>query len=297
MVFVGRDLLHGLPAEFPVRRCRECGLFYLSPRPDRSEIAHYYPEDYWPHNVVAIADRFTALARLNWRRAMDKRLQTVLPYAGERGRVLDIGCATGGFLESMRRLGWQSFGVEPNQKAVTYARERFGLEVFCGELEQASYPTGFFDLVTLWDVLEHLHDPLSTLQEVARVIKPGGTLAINIPNPDGIEARLFGPYWTGWDVPRHLNVFPQATLWKLLGELGFSRVAVTSTVHNTGGLPISFGYWAFAHTRRRTLGQMATRMLASWPARLVLAPYFYILSSFNTASFVTVIARRVSRTE
>jgi SAM-dependent methyltransferase len=292
IVFVGRDLLHGLPGKFPLRRCKDCGLFYLSPRPDRNEIAHYYPEDYWPHNIVAVADRPGPLERLSWQRATAKRLQAVLPHAGERGKALDVGCATGSFLDSLHHLGWQPFGVEPNEKAAAYARARFGLDVFCGELEQACYPSSFFDLVTLWDVLEHLHDPRGTLLEVARVTKSGGALVMNIPNPDGIEARLFGPYWAGWDVPRHLNMFPLATLWSLLEEVGFSRGGVSYTVHNTAGLPLSLEYWLAAHVGHITLRRLVTGLVSSWLVHLALMPYSRLLSKSGRASFMTVIMRR-----
>jgi SAM-dependent methyltransferase len=292
VIFVGHDYWYGLPGDFPLRRCKECGLFYVSPRPTREEIGRYYPEDYWPHNVVAVADLPTAWERWKWQRAIDKRLHIVLSHAGEPGRVLDIGCGTGNFLDNMRRLGWQTFGVEPNQRAVAYARGRFSLEVFDGELEQAQYPEGFFDLVTLWDVLEHVHDPRGTLLEIARVTKPGATLIMNIPNPEGIEARWFGPYWAGWDVPRHLNVFPQGTLWKMLAALGFSRVAITSAVHNTGGLPLSLGNWLAARTGRVGFEHPATRVVSSWPFLLVLAPYYRLLSRFNAASCMTIVARR-----
>jgi len=292
VVFVGRDLLHGLPGDFPVRHCRDCGAFYLSPRPTQGEIAYYYPEDYAPHNIAAVADHRTAWARWNLQYAMNKRLRAVSPYVREPGRVLDLGCATGNFLDNMRRLGWKPFGVEPNQSAAAYARERFGLEIFCGELEQAGYPEGLFDLVTLWDVLEHLHNPHRTLMEVARVTKAGGMLAINVPNPDGIEARLFGPYWAGWDVPRHLMVFPRPTLLRMLATLGFDQVKVTSFINNTGGLPLSLQFWLGVHTQYMVFPQLATKLMTSWPARLALTPYYSFLSRFNIASSMTIVAWR-----
>jgi 2-polyprenyl-3-methyl-5-hydroxy-6-metoxy-1,4-benzoquinol methylase len=98
------------------------------------------------------------------------------------GRILDVGCSSGLFLELARREGWGPHGVELSERAVKAAKRNFGLNAFCGTLAQARFPDASFDAVTLWDDIEHFDDPKADLVEVARVTRPGGVLVISTPN-------------------------------------------------------------------------------------------------------------------
>ena len=143
--------------------------------------------------------------------------------------MLDVGCATGSFLDCMRKRGnWQISGVEVNQEAARYARERFSLDVFAGELLEANCPAHHFDVVTLWHVLEHLHSPLDTLMEISRILKDDGALFLSVPNSDSYDARVFGDCWIGLDPPRHLYTFSAKTLKRLLAEAGFETIDTTN---------------------------------------------------------------------
>ncbi|NJP07736.1 MAG: class I SAM-dependent methyltransferase, partial [Chloroflexaceae bacterium] len=93
--------------------------------------------------------------------------------------------------------------------------------VFAGPFEQAEYATGRFDAVTMWDVLEHLHDPLASLREVRRIVRPGGLLFVRVPDAGSIMARLCGDYWSGYDLPRHMTMFTLPTLLRMLAASGF----------------------------------------------------------------------------
>lgn len=131
--------------------------------------------------------------------------------AHERGRLLDVGCGNGSFLDQMRQLGWDVTGVEPDGAAVTVAREKLGLQVFEGSLEEAGLPAGHYDAITMNHVIEHLPDPIVTLKECHRVLKPGGELVVATPNIKGMGSQFFGEHWRGLEVPRHLHLFcPQS---------------------------------------------------------------------------------------
>jgi SAM-dependent methyltransferase len=131
--------------------------------------------------------------------------------ACEGGRLLDVGCGNGSFLDQMRQLGWDVTGVEPDGAAVTVAREKLGLRVFEGSLEEAGLPGGHYDAITMNHVIEHLPDPIVTLKECHRVLRPGGKLIVATPNINSMGSQVFGEHWRGLEVPRHLHLFcPQS---------------------------------------------------------------------------------------
>ncbi|MBA3531641.1 MAG: class I SAM-dependent methyltransferase [Ardenticatenales bacterium] len=282
-------LLHQSHEIFRLLTCTACGHIYQSPRPSIAGIDAYYPDDYLPF-LRAIEDEKHWWKRLDRRYGHNRRCMTVHQAAGQVGRLLDVGCATGIFLDGMRRLGWQVVGVEPSSSAARYARERFGLPIFKGRLEETSFATGAFDVITLWDVLEHIHDPQQTLDEVARLLKPGGLLVFSVPNPDSLEAQGLGCYWAGWDLPRHLNLFRLPHLRQHLALRGLQIERVRSFMLGYILLIMSLEYRWRAEGRDATL---LSRLLRSWPLRLLSVPYYAGPANwFNWSSVMVVFARR-----
>jgi len=203
-----------------------------------------------------------------------------------------VGCATGIFLDGMRRRGWETWGVELNVRAARYARDRLGLEVFVGELEGAAFPDRFFDVVTLWDVLEHVRDPRRTLGEIARISRPEGLLVLSLPNPDCLEARLFGPYWAGWDMPRHLHLFSLPVLERLLAGTSFQIHEVSSFTGRYHVFVLSTQLWLAEHLASRRLRQLILALMRSWPARALALPCYALAGRWGLSSIMTVFARR-----
>lgn len=291
LVLEGKDRLYGIEGMFPLVRCRHCGLIYLNPRPGLDEMARYYPSDYIAY-YRAIEDEPSFLRRLDRRYGLHKRCREVIRRAGGPGRLLDVGCATGVFLDGMRLRGWTVTGVEINAKAAQYARERLGLEVFVGELEEAGYPDASFDVITLWDVLEHVRDPRWTLEEIGRILRPEGLLVLSLPNPDCLEARFFGPYWAGWDVPRHLYIFSLPVLERLLAETGFQIQEVSSFTGRYHVLVLSTQLWLAEHLASQRLRQLVLAVMRSWPARVLALPWYALADRWNQSSIMTVFAHR-----
>lgn len=148
------------------------------------------------------------------------------------GRLLDVGCGDGSFLHRMQQKGWQVAGVDFDPQAVAAARRRYGLELVVGDLQSAQFGRESFDAVTLNHVIEHLFDPRETLQEVRRVLRPGGLLVVVTPNPESLGHRRHGAHWFGLDPPRHLHLFPPATLRRVVEQAGFRIVTIeTTAVH------------------------------------------------------------------
>jgi len=251
----------------------------------------YYPENYISY-TRAIEDEPRFWRRLDRRYGLHRRCRAVISRAGRPGRLLDLGCATGIFPHGMRRRGWETWGVEPHAGAAQYARDRLGIDVFVGELEGVAFPVRFFDVVTLWDVLEHVRDPRRTLEEIARILRPQGLLVLNLPNPDCLEARLFGPYWAGWDVPRHLHVFSRRALERLLAETGFQIQDVSSFTGCYHGLVLSTRFWLAEHLAGQWLRQLILAVMHSWPARALALPWYAVAGRRNQCSVMTVFVRR-----
>lgn len=293
LLFVGCDEWFGLPGEFPVCKCRQCGLIYLNPRPTPETIGGYYPAQYTPY-LPAIADEPTLWRRWNRRYAMSKRVQLVQAHVSPPGRVLDVGCATGNFLAALREAGWQVQGVETNEGAAAYGRQRLDLDIFTGTLEEAHFPDHTFDLVIFWDVLEHVHQPRQALQEALRITKPGGHLLLSLPNPDSFEANWFGRHWGGWDIPRHLCVFPQSTLPHLFNKTGWQMEDLVCATGRMWLFNLSLDHWANAHLKSPRLRQLLMRVSRSLPAQLVALPYFMVAENLKKGSIMAIFARRSS---
>jgi len=229
LVLVGKDLIHSIPGTFNVVRCRTCGLMRTSPRPTPETIGAYYPDNYGPYlgtQVVRIEQnrrRFSSL------RAIAKRLfilkSNCLPSL-EPGRMLEIGCASGGFMHEMAKKGWEVEGVEFSPKAAEAARA-LGYAVHTGGVESAPSPKEPYDLIVGWMVLEHLHEPVFALRKLHDWAKPGATLAISVPNAGTWQFRLFLNKWYPLQLPTHLTHFTPETARMVLAKGGW----VVSQVH------------------------------------------------------------------
>lgn len=285
------DIIHQLPGEFTLRRCTECGLMYLSPRPTLRSIGNYYPPDYTPYRPPIEEERF-ALMRYMRRRKLIKRRVLMEKYGSlKQGRVLDVGCATGLFLHEMQLAGWEATGVEPIQSAAELARTRFGLHVFQGRLGDAPFEPQSFDAITFWDVLEHTFSPRAELAHAARLLKPGGLIAINVPNWDSFDRRPFGANWQGFDPPRHLYVFSRQTLTEFLSQTGFQVVAWVCFMPGFFTWVVSVQRWLTA--RHPQWARPATRILNFPGVRLLFEPWFAWMNYRLTGPVIAVFARRV----
>jgi SAM-dependent methyltransferase len=237
-----------------------CEFIYLNPRPTRDEIKAYYPSEYYPPAELSSrthVDRFfkrlskvmkkgireefygypatsrSRVARLlrcialypeYWHLRFAGR--DILPFKGQ-GRLLDVGCGPGRLLQELRGQGWEVYGVDFSSVAVSRAQS-VGLNVKEGDLLTAGFESNFFDVVIFSHSLEHVYDPVATLQEARRVLKPGGWVLLYLPNAGSAEARLFGEWWVAWDPPRHLFHFDKRSSARLLEMAGF-RVVKTKT--------------------------------------------------------------------
>jgi len=203
--------------------CRGCGLIQQNPQSVPEAVAARYDETYLRYeeeNQLVFRDlELLALGDLGFEAATGP-LFARAHEEGRKPRVLDVGCATGALLAAFRDVGWEPQGVEISVAQARYGEDRFRLHIFAGSLEAAAFPDAAFDLVHASHLIEHLGDPAAFLDEVARVLAPGGLLALTTPNADGFQAKLFGSGWRS-AIYDHLYLFSLRTLTALLESRSF----------------------------------------------------------------------------
>lgn len=209
---------------FTVRECRSCSLRFTSPVPGPEEIGRFYQsEDYISHSDTraGLVNKLYHLVRTVSLNQKKKWVEKATRRHG--GRLLDIGCGTGAFLQVMKQAGWVTTGLEPDSGARQVAAEKYHISVL-PPAELYRLPRGSFEAVTLWHVLEHVHDLHGYLDQIASLLAPGGRAFVAVPNYTSPDARKYAAFWAAWDVPRHLYHFSPAALTALAGRHGL-RVA------------------------------------------------------------------------
>lgn len=320
------DLEHATGTDFRLVRCLECGHVYLNPAPTPETLHLCYPAGYGPHRVDESADgrdsdrtqtgrsspeigtvwylrapvrSLPGLRRLyHW--LIDNRSQELPPVDPSGRSALELGCATGQFLEVLRERGWRAGGIDLVEAPVRVARGR-GFDVHRGEFRDAGFAPESVDDVFAWMVIEHLPDPAETVNEIFRVMRPGGWFCFSVPNFASPERRLFGKHWKGYELPRHLQHFTPSRLRELLTAAGFEQVRL---IHQSDSLYWigSLASWLDPPTASRRAGGLRGRVGAGlWRwyrdnpplgLQLLLAPVAKFQAWLRLSGKLTVIARK-----
>lgn len=226
-----------LSGTWSFQRCANsaCGVYWLDPAPPPHEIWRAYAT-YHTHTRVtsnplakatlSLAHRLIKLILLPlWIAKGLKREADYLRFmtlAREPlGKLLDVGCGGGRFLNRMKKRGWQVEGIDFDEQATQRVASRYQIKTYVGDLTQCALPDNSFDAITMSQTIEHLYDPLTTLRESLRILKPGGILIMTTPNVDSIGVHEFGQFWRGWEAPRHLHLFSVDSLQRITQGAGF----------------------------------------------------------------------------
>lgn len=235
------------PGRWAYWRCLQCSALYLNPRPNVRSIgrayAHYYTHD---DDALSFLARFKECVvneflshryglNLEPRWSLPRcfswvlnpiRHKLVMPFGFEslqslsKGRLMDVGCGSGKFLQIGQQLGWDCFGLELDPEAVKTARQ-LGLNVEEGSYEKLADYSAYFDCIVCSHVLEHVYQPIDLLQRLYGALRPGGTLLLSAPNSMSDASSFFGPYWRGLEAPRHLAIPAAPFLRDYLRGIGF----------------------------------------------------------------------------
>ena len=207
---------------FNISQCEKCGFTFTQDSPEESEAGRYYESDeYISHSnsKKRITDKAYQIIR---RIMLNRKKRIIRKITGlSSGSILDIGSGTGHFLNTMKIAGWSIKGVEINVKAREFASSRFKIDTISPEKIQM-LPSGSFDCITLWHVLEHFHEPYRFMEEIGRLLKPDGLVIIALPNNRSYDSTYYGKSWAAYDVPRHLWHFNPDTFSLFAGRNKFN---------------------------------------------------------------------------
>lgn len=210
--------------EFVVWQCRDCTLRFTQDVPDEESIGAYYQSpDYISHSNTGKGLLNQLYQRVR-RFTLQQKRNLISAYTGDKGRLLDIGAGIGAFLSVMQESGWEVKGIEPDEGARKNASALFGLQ-----LEEPSalskLPGGYYKAITLWHVLEHVHQLHPYLEKLKALLAPEGKIFIAVPNYTAADSEAYRNYWAAYDVPRHLYHFSPLSMEKLLEQHGLKLVA------------------------------------------------------------------------
>ncbi|MEK6617291.1 MAG: class I SAM-dependent methyltransferase [Nitrospirota bacterium] len=311
-----RDLTLGnSEEEFTVVRCEACGLLFLNPRPDRTEMGRFYPPRYFADGTLKPRSELERRVK-RWSNAVKRwiredfygypgaslprgvriirrlllwpekarrvfRGREILPWVGQ-GRLLDVGCGPGFGLAALQDQGWDVYGLDASEVVVAHAQKRFGDRVRLGDPVATDYKDREFDVVMFSHALEHMYDVPAVLREIRRILDDRGLLVITLPNAGSWEATLFGRWWFPWELPRHLYHFEKMTLARMLAQTGFRVVRMWTGV----------GSLFFMASLERSWTQRFGRSLpARWLAeRVVARPFCLLAGHLGYGTEITVYA-------
>jgi SAM-dependent methyltransferase len=224
---------------FTFVRCADCRLVFVNPQVREDVVLSEYrtaeTNDLWFD--VLTSERQLALDREKFTEILD----LLEPYKGD-GRLLDVGCSIGLFLDLARERGWTGVGIEFAPRALAYARQQYGLEVLDVPLDEAGFADESFDAVGLLSVLEHTNEPRRMLGDVARVLRPGGAVYVVVPNVESLACRVLHGGARTFDGRNHLVYFSPSTLSDLLDRCGFDVPHVVTTVSSAAAIQEHLAY-------------------------------------------------------
>ncbi|MEW6618108.1 MAG: class I SAM-dependent methyltransferase [bacterium] len=199
------------------KECLNCGFIYLDPQPDENAIQEFYPKEYFNsqhpqgyHDLIARKDDV-----INYRLKAIMELVNLL--CSGKGKLLEVGCALGYFLELAQASGWEAQGIELSPWASAYAQEKTKVKVSSGKLEDIKFPDSYFDVIVMIELIEHTQNPLLFLKEVERILKPDGMILLTTPNSKSIHHKIWKrKFQEIFFIPEHLFLFSIPTIKRLL---------------------------------------------------------------------------------
>lgn len=289
-VLSGPDRTHALPGMFTLVQCLGCGTIRQNPRLTWESLKNYYPEDYNSYYPL-VRELRNPIRRIEHRYGPWKRLRAI-ERRQPGGRLLEVGCGTGLLLEEALRSGkWQVTGLETNPWAANKVRQALHIPVIEAPLTEANLPENHFDAIVYWNVLEHLYEPIDDLRLTYRLLKNGGWLVIGLPNLESWDRRLFDRDWIGWELPRHLHLFPRKTLQAILESIGFrwDWAGCISSSHATLGLSIQI--WSQARKANR-FSSILLGVYRSYLGKLIALPGLWIADKLGKSTILAVFAQK-----
>lgn len=210
--------------EFVIWQCSNCSLRFTQDAPNETSIGSYYQSsDYISHSNTSkgLVNKLYQRVR-NY--TLNEKANLIIDQTVKQGKILDLGAGIGAFLDTMKKKGWEISGIEPDEGARQQAKNLFHIDLKeTNSLDQL--PGNSFDAITLWHVLEHVHQLHAYVEKLKLLLKPKGKIFIAVPNYQSLDSSIYRSYWAAYDVPRHLYHFTPKAIEVLMREHGLKLVA------------------------------------------------------------------------
>jgi 2-polyprenyl-3-methyl-5-hydroxy-6-metoxy-1,4-benzoquinol methylase len=210
--------------QFSIVSCEKCGFHFTNPIPEKDKIGSYYKGDAYVSHSSSSKGLINRLYGVVRKRTLQQKVSWVKMYASGV-ELLDVGCGTGHFLSAAKKSGYIITGIEPDEDARSFALQENNIDALnqesLYELSAHSY-----DIITMWHVLEHVYDLKKDVEQLTKLVKPGGTIFIAVPNMNAYDAREYKSFWAAYDVPRHLYHFQERDVKRLFAQFDFDVVKV-----------------------------------------------------------------------
>lgn len=219
-VFDVRD--HSITQEvFAIWECNQCTLRFTQDVPNQQDIGRYYKSEVYISHSNTSKGSLSRIYKAVRNHTLETKSRLIQKYTVKTGSLLDLGAGIGSFLNTMQGKGWNVTGLEPDDDARNQALKYYNLKLSPAD-DLSSLPQNSFDAITLWHVLEHVHELHPYLDQLKMLLKPNGKIFIAVPNYTSSDASYYGPYWAAYDVPRHLYHFSPKSMEVLIKEHGLS---------------------------------------------------------------------------
>jgi len=208
--------------KFTIEQCTACGFKFTEPRPILDDLPKYYESQEYISHSNADKGPVNKIYQTVRSHTLQRKSRLIRKYIHE-GQILDIGCGTGEFLNIMQQSKFVATGIEPNQDARKRAKRDYGLAVY-DEADLNGLQRKYFNVITLWHVLEHVYNLNERIAQIKELIAEDGILIIAVPNPSSWDAKHYGEFWAAYDCPRHLYHFDQLAVKNLFNNYGFEII-------------------------------------------------------------------------
>lgn len=210
--------------EFVIWQCSNCSLRFTQDVPDEDSIARYYQSTEYISHSNTSKGMINQLYQKVRNYTLHGKAKLIIDNTIKKGKILDLGAGIGAFLHTMKEQGWDITGIEPDEGARQQAKNLFNIELKeTGSLHQLS--EGSFDAITLWHVLEHVHQLHDYIERLKGLLKPNGKIFIAVPNYSSLDSSIYKLYWAAYDVPRHLYHFTPKSIDALMQKHGLKIIA------------------------------------------------------------------------
>lgn len=224
------DTNQGVSGEWNLKVCASCGLGVIDPFPTQDDVASFYVDQFYTKDGKRFQGWVERLREmLAWLRG--RYIERIVQH---KGRLLDFGAGAGHFAKVQRLRGWEVYSVDPYSSRANSSN----LSTLDGDKIRLEFPDHYFDVVTLWYVIEHLRNPDAAIEEFKRVLKPGGLLVLAQQDFASVQARFFGPRWLILDPPRHIWQFSEFSLLKLVARHNYKKCAISHSSIELGPFTI-----------------------------------------------------------